>query len=206
MLDDDVKCALIMATGVRGIEAAHGDLRTAIAYISVDVRAGDERLGVAPDLGSDEGSGKRTKNDQSGDMEVDAVQSKGWGKKGFGKNGAHTDSTKGGKNGKGGKSAGKTSWHVGKNSWSTSGSAWKSWDNSGQGPEKSEKDKSHMAYWHCGKAGHAPQKAQAERDPEAREAYRLHCRLRVSRRRGRRASLGWRRIGCLPSRTCRCSA
>lgn len=54
-------------TGARGVEAAHGDPCTVVAYVSGDARGGDELLGVMPDLGSYE---------MQRDMEVDAVQSK----------------------------------------------------------------------------------------------------------------------------------
>lgn len=82
------------------------------------------------------------------------MQLEGWGKKGSGKKGENTDSTKGGKDGKDGKFAGKNPWLVGRKSWSAGGSAWSSWGKKGKGSEKSEKDDSHMECWHCGKAGH----------------------------------------------------
>lgn len=82
---DDMKRAINVGSGAHGVKAAHGHLCAIVAYaayVSIDARASDELLGIATGLYSDEGSGKRN---QSDDVEVDAVQFKGWGKKGSGK-------------------------------------------------------------------------------------------------------------------------
>lgn len=83
--------------------------------------------------GPTKGSGKRN---QAGDIEVGAVQTKGWGKKGSCEKGENTDSTKGGKNGNDGKLGGKNSWHVGRNSWPARGNGWNSLDKNRKSPRR----------------------------------------------------------------------